>query len=269
MTALQAIVLAIVQGLTEFLPVSSSAHLILLPRLLGWPDQGQVFDLATHLGSLLAVLVYFRRELLDVLAATPKLFSRQALVPGNDSSLLFNLAIGTIPAAIAGLLIADFVAGRARDPFLIACTTLVYGVLLGLADWLGRGTRDEHHVSWPQALLIGVFQALALVPGTSRSGATITAGRFTGLSRPGAARFSFLLSVPVGFLVAAKETIDLLHGEGARLGTLPLVLGFVVSALTSFAVIAWFLRWLQRRSLMVFVGYRLVLAVLLFVWFAR
>ena len=255
------------QGLTEFLPVSSSAHLILVPHFLGWTDQGQVFDLATHIGSLLAVLVYFRTELLQVLAATPKLFTREALVPGTDAALLLNLGVGTIPAAIAGLLIADFVAGRARDPYLIACTTLVFGVLLGVADWLGRGTRGEKQVSWPQALLIGVFQAIAMIPGTSRSGATITAGRATGLSRPGAARFSFLLSVPVGFLVLAKETIDLLQGEGGRIGALPLALGFVVSALTSFAVIAWLLRFLQRHSMLVFVGYRIVLAALLFAWF--
>jgi undecaprenyl-diphosphatase len=266
-TALQAVVLAVVQGLTEFLPVSSSAHLILVPRFLGWPDQGQVFDLATHVGSLLAVLVYFRAELMRLLAATPRLFSRDALRVGTEASLLFNLGIGTIPAAVAGLLLADFVAGGARDPHLIAWTTLVFGLLLGAADWFGRGQRDEHQVSWPQALLIGAFQAIALLPGTSRSGATITAGRATGLSRPGAARFSFLLSVPVGVLVTAKETLDLLHGEGARIGAVPLALGFVVSALTSFAVIAWLLRFLQRRSMLVFVAYRILLALFLFLWF--
>jgi undecaprenyl-diphosphatase len=266
-TALQAIVLAVVQGLTEFLPVSSSAHLILVPRFLGWPDQGQVFDLATHVGSLLAVLVYFRRELVQLFAAIPRLFSREALQAGTEPALLFNLGIGTIPAAIAGLLFGDFIAGGARDPHLIAWTTLVFALLLGAADWIGRGQRDEHQVSWPQALLIGAFQALALLPGTSRSGATITAGRMTGLTRPGAARFSFLLSVPVGLLVTAKEAVDLLHGEGARLGVLPLTLGFVVSALTSFAVIAWLLRFLQRRSLLVFVVYRLLLALFLFLWF--
>jgi undecaprenyl-diphosphatase len=267
MSSLQAIVLAVVQGLTEFLPVSSSAHLILLPRLLGWPDQGQVFDLATHIGSLVAVLVYFRSELLELLRALPRLFSRDARRTGTDAALLLDLGVGTIPAAVAGLLIAGFVAGRARDPHLIAWTTLGFGVLLGLADRLGRGERDERGVSWPQALLIGVFQAMALVPGTSRSGATITAGRFSGLSRAGAARFSFLLSVPVGLLVTAKEVLDLAHGEGTAIGALPLALGFVVSALTSFLVIAWFLRFLQRRGLMVFVVYRVLLGVAILLWF--
>ncbi len=267
MTALQAVVLAVVQGLTEFLPVSSSAHLILVPRFLGWPDQGQVFDLATHVGSLLAVLVYFRADLARLLAATPRLFSRDALRVGTEASLLLNLGIGTIPAAIAGLLFGDFIAGGARDPHLIAWTTLVFGLLLGAADWIGRGQRDERQVSWPQALLIGAFQAIALLPGTSRSGATITAGRVTGLTRPGAARFSFLLSVPVGFLVTAKEALDLFHGAGDHIGAVPLLLGFVVSAITSFAVIAWLLRFLQRRSMLVFVAYRLLLALLLFLWF--
>jgi undecaprenyl-diphosphatase len=267
MTVTQAIVLAVVQGLTEFLPVSSSAHLILVPRFLGWPDQGQVFDLATHIGSLLAVLVYFRGELVKLVAALPRLFTRDALRTGTEGALLFDLGVGTIPAAVAGLLVAGFVAGKARDPHLIAWTTLVFGVLLGLADWLGRGERDEHQVSWPQALVIGTFQAMALVPGVSRSGATISAGRVLGLSRPGAARFSFLLSVPVGLLVTAKEVLDLVHGQGEAIGALPLAVGFVVSAATSFAVIAWFLRWLQRRSLMVFVVYRVLLAVALFGWF--
>jgi undecaprenyl-diphosphatase len=256
-----------VQGLTEFLPISSSAHLILVPRFLGWEDQGQVFDLATHVGSLVAVLVYFRRELVQLVAATPRLFSREALRVGSEPALLLNLGIGTIPAAVAGLLFGDFVAHGARNPHLIAWTTLVFGLLLGAADLSGRGQRDEHQVSWPQALLIGTFQAIALLPGTSRSGATITAGRMTGLTRPGAARFSFLLSVPVGLLVTAKEALDLYSGAGARIGALPLALGFVVSAITSFAVIAWLLRFLQRRGMLVFVVYRVALALLLFLWF--
>ncbi|HEV8632117.1 MAG TPA: undecaprenyl-diphosphate phosphatase [Thermoanaerobaculia bacterium] len=267
MSPLQAIVLAVVQGLTEFLPVSSSAHLILLPRFLGWPDQGQVFDLATHVGSVVAVLVYFRRELGRLLVASPRLFSRQALRTGSEAAMLFDLGVGTIPAGLAGLLLAGWVATRARDPHLIAATSIGFGLLLALADRLGRGTQDERQVSWPQAVIIGIFQALALVPGTSRSGATITAGRFLGLSRPGAARFSFLLSVPVGLLVTAKEGLDLLHGRGEAVGTLPLVLGFAVSAITSYAVIAWFIAFLQRRSLMVFVVYRVLLGVLILWWF--
>jgi undecaprenyl-diphosphatase len=267
MTPVQAIILAIVQGITEFLPISSSAHLILVPRFLGWPDQGLTFDIATHIGSLVAVLVYFRRELAQLLAATPRLFTREALQPGTDAFLLLGLGVGTIPAAIAGLLLADFVGGQARNPHLIAGTAIGYGLLLGIADRTARGTRELRGVGWPQVVLVGIAQALALVPGTSRSGATMTAGLFTGLTRPAAARFSFLLSVPVGLLVTAKEVVDLAGGAGDAIGGLPLVLGFAVSAITSFAVIAFLLRWLQRRTMTVFVVYRVALGILLLWWF--
>jgi undecaprenyl-diphosphatase len=267
MTPLQAIVLAVVQGITEFLPISSSAHLILLPRFLGWTDQGLTFDLATHIGSVLAVLVYFRQDLARLAAATPRLFTREALTPGTDAYLLLALGVGTVPAGVAGLLLSGFVSGEARNPHLIAGTAIGFGLLLGLADWLARGRRDLRDLRTGQVLLIGVFQAMALIPGTSRSGATMTAGLFSGLDRPAAARFSFLLSVPVGLLVTAKEVFDLAGGAGEGLGALPLALGFLVSALTSFAVIALLLRWLQRRTLMVFVVYRVALGVLLLFWF--
>jgi undecaprenyl-diphosphatase len=264
---LQAIVLAVVQGITEFLPISSSAHLILVPRFLGWPDQGLVFDIATHIGSLVAVLVYFRRELVKLVAATPRLLTREALRPGSDAFLLLGLLVGTVPAAVAGLLLSDFVAGRARDPQLIAGTAIGFGLLMGLADWTARGRREVHETAWTQVGLVGLFQAMALIPGTSRSGATMTAGIFTGLTRGAAARFSFLLSIPVGLLVTAKEVVDLAAGKGAAIGAVPLLLGFSVSALTSFGVIAWLLRWLQRRTLTVFVVYRVALGLLLLVWF--
>ena len=267
MTALQAVVLAVVQGLTEFLPVSSSAHLILVPRFLGWPDQGQVFDLATHIGSVVAVLVYFRAELQRLLRALPGLFTREALRRGSEPALLLSIGVGTIPAVIAALLVGDWVATRARDPHLIAYTTLFFGALLGVADRLGRGERDEHEMGAGQGLLVGLFQAMALVPGTSRSGATITCGRMLGLSRPSAARYSFLLSIPVGLLVMVKEGLDLAQGRGEAVGLLAIAIGFVVSAVTSFVVIAWLIRYLQRRSLLVFVVYRLLLGVLLLIWF--
>jgi undecaprenyl-diphosphatase len=267
MTPLQAIVLAVVQGVTEFLPISSSGHLILMPRFLGWEDQGLTFDIATHIGSLLAVLVYFRRDLVPLAAATPRLLSREALRPGTDAYLLLALGIGTVPALIAGLLLSDFVAGAARDPRLIAGTAIGFGLLLGLADWMARGHRALRELRLGQVLLIGVFQALALVPGTSRSGATITAGLFTGLDRAAAARFSFLLSVPVGLLVTVKQALDLAGGAGAAVGWLPMVLGFAVSAVTSFAVIALLLRWLQRRTLLVFAVYRVALGLFLLAWF--
>jgi undecaprenyl-diphosphatase len=267
MTPLQAIVLAIIQGISEFLPISSSGHLILVPRLLGWPDQGLVFDIATHVGSLLAVLVYFRKELLALLRAVPRLFTREALQPGTDAFLLLGLGLGTIPAAVAGLLLSDFIAGEARNPRLVAANLIAFGVLLGIADRVGRKRVELAGVGWRHVAVVGCLQALALIPGTSRSGITITGGLLTGLSRPAAASFAFLLYVPVMLLVTAKEVVDLAQGAGEGLGAVPLLLGFGVSALTSFAVIAFLLRWLQRRTLLVFVVYRVLLGVALLVWF--
>jgi undecaprenyl-diphosphatase len=267
-TPLQAIVLAVIQGISEFLPISSSGHLILVPRLLGWPDQGLVFDIATHVGSLLAVLVYFRKQLLDLVRAVPRLFTREALQPGTDAFMLLGLGIGTIPAAITGLLISDFVSDRARNVTLVATNLIVFGILLGIADLIGKKRRELKDVSWRHVGIVGCLQALALIPGTSRSGITITGGLFTGLTRPAAASFAFLLYVPVMLAVTVKEIIDLAQGAGAGIGATPLALGFVVSALTSFAVIAFLLRWLQRRSLLVFVVYRVLLGVVLLVWFA-
>ena len=267
MTPLQAIVLAVIQGISEFLPISSSGHLILVPRLLGWPDQGLVFDIATHVGSLLAVLVYFRKELTALLRAVPRLFTREALQPGTDAFLLLGLGLGTVPAAVAGLLLSDFVAGAARNPRLVAINLIVFGLLLGVADRVGRRTLEIAQVGWRHVVVVGCLQALALIPGTSRSGVTITGGLLTGLTRPAAASFAFLLYVPVMLLVTAKEIVDLAQGAGAGVGAVPLALGFGVSALTSFAVIAFLLRWLQRRTLLAFVVYRVMLGVLLLIWF--
>lgn len=266
MTPLQAIVLAIIQGISEFLPISSSGHLILVPHFLGWPDQGLVFDIATHVGSLLAVMVYFRRELANLYRAIPRLFTREALQPGTDAFLLLGLGVGTIPAAIAGLLLSDFVAGSARNPTLVATNLIVFGVLLGLADRFGRKRWDLSQVRWLHVLVVGTLQALALIPGTSRSGITMTGGMATGLTRPAAASFAFLLYVPVMLAVTAKEIVDLAQGAGAGVGAVPLALGFAVSALTSFAVIAFLLRWLQRRTLMVFVVYRVLLGLFILLW---
>jgi undecaprenyl-diphosphatase len=266
-TPLQAIVLAVIQGISEFLPVSSSGHLILVPRLLGWPDQGLVFDIATHVGSLLAVVVYFRAKLLELLRAVPRLFTREALQPGTDAFLLLGLGLGTIPAAIAGLLLSDFIGGAARNPTLVATNLIVFGILLGVADRVGRKRFELAQVRWLHVVVVGCMQALALIPGTSRSGITMTGGLLTGLTRPAAASFAFLLYVPVMLLVSAKEVLDLSQGAGDSLGAMPLLLGFGVSALTSFAVIAFLLRWLQSRTLLAFVIYRVVLGVVILLWF--
>jgi undecaprenyl-diphosphatase len=262
---LQAAVLAVVQGITEFLPISSTAHLILLPYLVGWPDQGLRFDVATHVGSLVAVIAYFRRDLAELLRAAPRALSREALVPGSQAFLLVALLVGTVPVALAGLLFSGVVAGVARDPLVIAGTSIGFGLLLGLADWLGARRRDVGGVGWQDVAVVGLAQALALVPGTSRSGVTITAGRALGLTRPAAARFSFLLSVPVMLLLVVHHLVDLVGTMPDRVEWAALLVGFAVSALTAYLAIAWLLRWLERQSLQVFVAYRVALGVVILV----
>lgn len=260
MTPLQAVILSLIQAVTEFLPVSSSAHLILAPLLFGWPDQGLDFDIATNTGTLLAVLLYFRRDLGELLRG---LGSGERTV-GFDlppRQLVGYLALGTVPVGLVGLVFQDVIATVARNPRLIAFTAVVFGLLLGWADRRGRRERELGSLTWGDALAIGAAQALALAPGTSRSGITLTAALLLGLTRPAAARFSFLLSIPVGVLAAglsAKHLIDerLLPGEWLNVG-----LGIVVSAVAGYLVIDWLLAWLRTRSVQVFVVYRLLLGL--------
>ncbi len=191
----QALILAIVQGLTEFLPISSSAHLVLPSQLLGWSDQGLAFDVAVHVGTLMAVLLYYRHDLWQMAQA---FFS--SLGGGgtsDDSRLVWWLGFATVPAGVVGLAGGDFIESEMRTLFVIASTTLVFGVLLGYADRVAAGSPGNNPLTLPMALMIGLAQALAPVPGVSRSGITITAGLLLGMSRTDAARFSFLLSIPI------------------------------------------------------------------------
>lgn len=265
MSPFQAIVLAIVQGVTEFLPISSSGHLILVPHLFGWPDQGLDFDIATNTGTLLAVLLYFRRDLADLVSGflTGRSRSRDGAFAPRGMAL--KLVVATIPAVVAGLLLKHWIESAVRgNLWVIAGTTLGYGLLLGLADRVGRQTRTVGDLGWGDALAIGCAQALALIPGTSRSGATITAGLLLGLQREAAARFSFLLSVPIGFAVAAKSLLDLHQAGGAPEGFwFPTLLALAVSALVGYLVIAWLLAFIRRQKMTVFVVYRVALALLI------
>jgi undecaprenyl-diphosphatase len=267
-TPFQAVVIAVVQGVTEFLPISSSGHLILVPYVFGWPDQGLAFDVATHVGTLLAVLLYFRRDLRDLVVG----FCRGAVaVPaaGYDSHrLAWGIALGTLPVVVAGLLVKDWIATQARNPLLIAGTAIGYGLLLGLADRLGERRREIAELGLGAALLIGCAQALALVPGTSRSGATITAALLLGFTRPAAARFSFLLSVPALLAAAGLEAVELAASPVSGRDLALMALGVAVSAVAGYLVIAWLLAWLRRASLLPFVVYRLLLgaAILAVAW---
>lgn len=257
---LQVIVLALVQGLTEFLPISSSAHLILVPVLTDWEDQGLAFDVALHLGSLIAVLVYFRKDLMAMtLSWSRSLVTRQL---DQDARLAWTLIFATIPVGLAGLLFKDIVEDILRSPIAIAAGMIVFGLLLGWADWYNRGQRPVSAITWRDALFIGLAQAVALFPGTSRSGITLTAGLIMGLSREAAARFSFLLSIPVIVLASLMETRTLFQADitpdwAAMAG------GVVLSGISAYLCIHFFLSFIQRVGMKPFVVYRLLLGALL------
>ena len=262
MDSLQIVVLAIVQGITEFLPISSSGHLILVPYFTDWPDQGLEFDLAVHIGTLTAIVVYFRRTLLAMAVDWGRSVVQRREV--GESRLAWAVLFGTIPAGIVGLLFRHDIETTLRSPLVVACTTIGYAVLLFVADKVGTQQRNERSIGWLDVVVIGCAQALALVPGTSRSGVTITAGLFRGLSRDAAARFSFLLAVPVMTAAGLAELAGY-QEAAAPVDTRAAVLGLVISALTGFACIHYFLKWLTRYGVLPYVIYRLVLgAVLLY-----
>jgi undecaprenyl-diphosphatase len=260
MTLLQIVVLAVIQGLTEFLPVSSSAHLILGGRVFGWPDQGLVFDVATHLGTLLAVLVYFRRELAEMVQAwlTPARTDQDR----QHRALAVYLGVASIPALAVGAVAHDLVEATLRDVRVIAWATIGFGVLLWLADAYGKTHRRLGQMTLGSALLIGLAQALALIPGTSRSGITITMGRFLGFSPEAAARFSFLLSIPVIAAAGGYGALRVATGD-APIDWLQFALAMGLAALAGWLCIAAFLALLRRVGLLPFVVYRLVLGLAL------
>ena len=260
MDIFQVIVLALIQGLTEFLPISSSAHLILPAQLLDWQDQGLTFDVAVNTGSLLAVVIYFRRELFSMFTAwTGSLVSRKQT---QESKLAWWIILATIPAVIFGFTAKDFISTHLRNIEVIATTTIVFGLLLWWADKLNREGFSEFQVGWKKALLIGFAQAMALIPGTSRSGATITAALALGLSREAAARFSFLMSVPVSLGAAILVVKDLLSSQEA-IDYQALVLGTGLSFVAAYLCIHYFLKIISRMGMTPFVIYRLALGAIL------
>jgi undecaprenyl-diphosphatase len=272
MTSWQAVILALVQAVTEFLPVSSSGHLILLPRLLGWSDQGLEFDIATNTGTLIAVMAYFRSDIARMARVFAASFRASARAADPDARMVWLLVWGTVPAGLAGLLFKGWIASQGREPLLIAATAIAYGSLLLVADRRARGERDGRELqalALRDAIFIGCAQALALVPGTSRSGITITAALLLGFARPAAARFSFLLAIPIGLLVAAKQGADLLAGIALGVPPAAIAIGIAVSAVAGYAVIAFLLDWVRKRSLAPFALYRIALGLALFALFVR
>ena len=266
MELLQIFILAVVQGLTEFLPISSSAHLILAPNLLGYADQGLIFDVAVHVGSLAAVVGYFRREVITIGGD----FLRSLTNPksaSQDARLGWMIILATIPVGLFGLLMKSLVEGDLRAPLVIAITTIGFGVLLLVADRLGKRERDEYSIRWIDALIIGLFQAVAIIPGTSRSGITMTAGLFLGLTRRAASRFSFLLSIPTILMSGGLVTLDLIRSETGVDWT-SLSIGALLSFITAYLCIHLFLRFIEHIGMGPFVVYRFILgAVILLVIF--
>jgi undecaprenyl-diphosphatase len=264
---LQAIVLGLVQGATEFAPVSSSGHLILVPWIFGWEaigdaDLQKAFDVALHLGTLLGALIYFRRDVARYLRAWVRSIRARRLST-TDERIAWALAIGTIPGAIVGFLLEDLIQEELGAPWLIAVMLVVFGVVLVVVDRVARSDRVFDTIGPRTGLALGTAQALALQPGVSRSGVTITAARALGLDRESAARFSFLLSLPIIAGAGLYKAIDVagsgLQGYGAEF-----VAGMVASAISGFAVIWWLLRYLQRHDFMIFLWYRIGVAALVF-----
>lgn len=261
----QALFLALLQGLTEFLPISSSAHLVIPSLVLDWPDQGLAFDVAVHVGTLSAVLLYYREDLGRMgLAWLDSLAGKGA---SDDSRLVWYLGLATVPAGIVGLAAGDLIELHLRNLPVIATTTLVFGLLLGIAQRMGASAGQGRVLSLPLAMCIGLAQALAPVPGVSRSGVTITAALMLGMDRQGAARFSFLLSIPIIASAGALKLLDLLS-SGTSVDWAILGLGVLVSAVTAYLCIALFLRLLDRIGLMPFVYYRIALGALLYLLWA-
>jgi undecaprenyl-diphosphatase len=260
-TELQVIVLAIVQGLTEFLPVSSSGHLVLVPAFFGWTDQGLAFDVAVHFGSLIAVLLFFRKDVHGLLRGGVQVLG--ANVTTIESRMALGIGLGTIPAAIAGLLFADWIATNLRSPLVIVYTLSGYAILMVFADRYGRKSRQIASVQIKDAVLIGLAQALALVPGTSRSGVTISAAMALGFERQDAARFSFLLAVPVILLASLYSLYGMLSSDVAVAWD-QLAIGVLVSAIVAYLSIEFFMRFVSRIGLLPFAIYRLILAAVIF-----
>ncbi|MBA3988599.1 MAG: undecaprenyl-diphosphatase [Idiomarina sp.] len=260
MDFIQIIVLALIQGLTEFLPVSSSAHLLLIPVFTAWDDQGLAFDVALHIGSLAAVILYFRQEIARMWLAWIDSLKHRRL--SEDGKLAWAVILATIPVGLAGVLFNDFISQTLRSPIVVALGLIGFGILLGVADWKHRGNKTEYQMSRMDVLWIALAQALALIPGTSRSGITITAALFLGLSREAAARFSFLLSIPVIALAGGYETLGLVRAD-VEVDWLAILLGAVVAGVSAYLCIHYFLVFIRKIGMQPFVAYRVILGIIL------
>ena len=269
MPIFHAVILALVQAATEFLPVSSTAHLVLVPWLAGWAPHGLLFDIALHMGTLAAVLIYFSKTWIRLisLAVGRPIWKPEPGDPDHDlyenPKLFIFLVAATFPAGVAGLLLKDYVETVFRSPVVIGVMLVVVGLAMGYVDHVGKLRRDLGTMRFVDAMAIGCAQALALIPGTSRSGATITTAMALGITRHSAARFSFLLSTPIILGAGLKAALDAAEQGGIPENQLTaLWVGIVVAAVAGYGVIALFLRYLQRATMRLFVVYRVVLGII-------
>ncbi len=264
MDFLQVFILALIQGVTEFLPVSSSAHLILPSELLGWQDQGMAFDVAVHVGTLIAVVAYFRRDIRSLAAGWLASLSGGAASP--ESRLGWAVLLASIPTLLAGYFMSSLAEAWVRSALVIGLATVGFAILLQLADWKGAKSEPLTTMSWRAVGLIAIAQVFALIPGTSRSGVTITAGLAMGLTREAAARFSFLLSIPVILGAGAVKSVELMD-TGSSADWFAAGLGALIAGISAFLCIRWFLAFVKHAGMLPFTLYRLALGGYL-IWFA-
>jgi len=261
MDIFQTIILGLIQGLTEFLPISSSAHLVLIPKLSGMKDQGLAYDVVLHFGTLCAIVYYYRCSLLSMSKSFFNSLQTRRLE--GDAGLAWAVLLGTIPVGLAGIIFKNDISINLRSVEVIAFATIFFGLVLGFSDWLhSRMDRVRDVIRASDVLIVGCFQALALIPGTSRSGITITAALLVGLSLQMSIKFSFLLAIPVITLATLVKMFDLVN-ESAEVDWLMLTLGFIVSAITAYATVVFFIRLVDRIGFLPFVIYRILLGALL------
>lgn len=259
---IKAIVFGVVQGATEFIPISSTAHLRIVPALLGWKDEGAAFTAVIQLGTLLATFIYFRTDIKNLWKGFLQAFKNKDFFSNPESRIFLLIIIGTIPICIFGLLLKDFIEGDARGLYVISASLIILAIILYIAEKVGTRTKDMKDITIKDGIVIGLAQALALIPGSSRSGVTITAGLFRGLRRDVCARYSFLLSIPAITLSGLYE----LYSERATLldSNLPsLIVATVVAGIVGYASIKFLLHYLRTHSNMVFIVYRIVLGIII------
>lgn len=257
----EAIVLGIIQGLTEFLPISSTAHVLLASRLFGWDDPGAAFTAVMQIGTEAAVLIYFRHDIARIVSTWTRSLVRPELRGHIDARMGWYVIIGTIPIAVIGFTMRDVIAGAARNLWLVSVVLVVFGVILGIADRYGRKTREITDLDIRSGILFGLGQALALIPGVSRSGATISAGLFLGFTREAATRYAFLLAIPAVLASGIFEARKI--GEGGEVAWGPTLVATGIAFVVGYAVIAWLLRYITTHSYRPFVIYRVVLGLVI------